>query len=274
MASRKVQRLGLEPTVVERLKKHNVFTCQDLLSKTRLELLKITGMTEPRVINILQVSSEACLPRRTTALSMLTRTNEDECPAFFQTSLRQLDDVLHGGLPAGTITEIAGPPGCGKTQFCIMLALLATLPRAMGGLDGAVAYIDTESAFTAERLVEVARCRFPNHFNQDASFVSLTSRVHIYLESTCSSLLSRLQHLEEELITKGIRLIILDSVASLVRKEFDSSHLSNLAARTNLLSKQAAILKYLAESFSIPIKINPALEPTYLVRRTLFPEVA
>ena len=38
---------------------------------------------------------------------MLTRTNEDECPAFFQTSLRQLDDVLHGGLPAGTITEVS-----------------------------------------------------------------------------------------------------------------------------------------------------------------------
>lgn len=47
--------------------------------------------------------------------------------------------------------QITGPSGCGKTQLCIMMSLLATLPTNMGGLDGAVIYIDTESAFTAER---------------------------------------------------------------------------------------------------------------------------
>lgn len=49
------------------------------------------------------------------------------------------------------VLQIAGPPGCGKTQFCIMLSVLATLPRSLGGLDGGVVYIDTESAFSAER---------------------------------------------------------------------------------------------------------------------------
>lgn len=47
--------------------------------------------------------------------------------------------------------QITSPPGCGKTQFCIMLSVLATLPVSMGGLDGTVIYIDTESAFSAER---------------------------------------------------------------------------------------------------------------------------
>lgn len=47
--------------------------------------------------------------------------------------------------------QITSPPGCGKTQFCIMVSVLATLPVSMGGLDGAVIYIDTESAFSAER---------------------------------------------------------------------------------------------------------------------------
>ncbi|XP_038074847.1 DNA repair protein RAD51 homolog 2-like [Patiria miniata] len=259
MALRKIQRLGIEPPIVERLNKHGIFTCQDLLSKTKLELLRMTGMTDSRLTAILLVASRACVPRQTTALCMYDRAGSEELPAFFRTSLTQLDHVLHGGLPVGTISEIAGPPGCGKTQFCIMLSVLATLPVAMGGLDGAVAYIDTESAFSAERLVEVARCRFPNHFSQDEAFVALTSRVHVYLESTCRSLLARLQNFEEDLITKGIRLVILDSVASLVRKEFDSSLQGNMVERTNLLSKQAAILKYLAESFSIPTFQNSKL---------------
>lgn len=49
------------------------------------------------------------------------------------------------------LLQITSPPGCGKTQFCIMMSVLATLPVSMGGLDGAVVYIDTESAFSAER---------------------------------------------------------------------------------------------------------------------------
>ena len=36
-----------------------------------------------------------------------------------------------------------------------MMSLLSTLPNEMGGLDGGVIYIDTESAFSAERLVIV-----------------------------------------------------------------------------------------------------------------------
>ena len=47
--------------------------------------------------------------------------------------------------------KIAGPPGCGKTQFCLMLSVVATLPSSLGGLGRQVAYIDTEVAFTAER---------------------------------------------------------------------------------------------------------------------------
>ena len=47
--------------------------------------------------------------------------------------------------------QVAGPSGCGKTQFCIMLSTLASLPPELGGLGGSVLYIDTESAFSAER---------------------------------------------------------------------------------------------------------------------------
>ena len=47
--------------------------------------------------------------------------------------------------------QIAGPSGCGKTQFCIMMSVLATQSHSEGGLNGQVVYIDTESAFSAQR---------------------------------------------------------------------------------------------------------------------------
>ena len=63
----------------------------------------------------------------------------------------------------------------------------------------------------------------------------------------------RLENLEEELIMKKVKLVILDSVASLVRKEFDSRGTRNIVDRTNLLAKEASILKYIAEEFQIPV---------------------
>ena len=66
----------------------------------------------------------------------------------------------------------------------------------------------------------------------------------------------RLQNLEEDLITKNIKLVIVDSIASLVRKEFDSRGSKNMIERTNLLAKEAAILKYVAEEFKIPVSMT------------------
>jgi RAD51-like protein 1 len=59
--------------------------------------------------------------------------------------------------------------------------------------------------------------------------------------------------LEEEIISKGVKLVIIDSVASVVRKEFDTQLQGNIKERNKFLAKEASLLKYLAEEFSIPV---------------------
>lgn len=213
----------------------------------------MTGLTRTKLQKLIEDVSKAAQPEHTTVLDLYQRRSG---PAFFPTSLPSLDRLLHGGLPCGTVTEIAGPPGCGKTQFCIMFSVLSTLPPTMGGINGGVAYIDTESAFSAERLVEIARCRFPDYFGTNENLKNLCSRVHIYQESTCRQLQEKLDMIEEDIIKYGIKLIIVDSIASLVRKEFDSRLQGNMIERTSLLAKQAATLKYLAEAFFIPVVVT------------------
>lgn len=54
-------------------------------------------------------------------------------------------------LPTLLFFQLAGPPGCGKTQLCVTLSVMTALPAAQGGCGLGVVYIDTEATFSAER---------------------------------------------------------------------------------------------------------------------------
>ncbi|CAN0167514.1 unnamed protein product [Bubo scandiacus] len=253
MAAKKLRRARLSEELCERLSRYQITTCQDFLGLSLLELMKVTGQSYYDVQKLLCKVSRACAPKMQTAYEMKLRKSVNPSSAFLSTTLHSLDKVLRGGVPCGSLTEITSPPGCGKTQFCIMVSVLATLPVSMGGLDGAVIYIDTESAFSAERLVEVAESRFPTYFDSDEKLFCMTRSIHLYRELTCGTVLKRIMSLEEEIISKKVKLIIIDSVASVVRKEFDTKLQGNLAERSNFLARGASVLKYLAEEFSIPV---------------------
>uniref|UniRef100_A0A7M4FKJ7 DNA repair protein RAD51 homolog 2 n=1 Tax=Crocodylus porosus TaxID=8502 RepID=A0A7M4FKJ7_CROPO len=253
MASKKLRRAGLAQELCERLSRHQINTCHDFLCVSFLELMKVTGQSYQNVQKLLCKVSRACAPKMQTAYDLKMKRAVNPFSAFLSTTLDSLDKALHGGVACGSLTEVTGPPGCGKTQFCIMMCVLATLPTSLGGLDGAVIYIDTESAFSAERLVQIAEHRLPNYFVTEEKLVSMTRSIHLYRELTCESVLKRIESLEEEIISKRVKLVIIDSVASVVRKEFDTKLQGNLTERSNFLAREASLLKYLAEEFSIPV---------------------
>uniref|UniRef100_F7ATV5 RAD51 paralog B n=1 Tax=Equus caballus TaxID=9796 RepID=F7ATV5_HORSE len=252
MGSKKLRRVGLSQELCDRLSRHQIVTCRDFLCLSPLELMKMTGLSYRGVHELLCMVSRACAPQMQTAYGIKTQRSAALSPAFLPTTLSALDEALHGGVACGSLTEITGPPGCGKTQFCIMMSILATLPIDMGGLEGAVVYIDTEAAFSAERLVEIAESRFPSYFNNEDKLLLTSSNVHLYRELSCDEVLQRVESLEEEIISKGVKLVIIDSVASVVRKEFDTQLQGNMRERNKFLAREAASLKYLAEEFSIP----------------------
>lgn len=69
--------------------------------------------------------------------------------------------------------------------------------------------------------------------------------------------LRRLEHLDEEVISTGAGLIVLDSAASLIRKEWASR---SSTRRTEILNRQAAILKFVVA----PAPISSAPTPQSL----------
>ena len=81
----------------------------------------------------------------------------------------------------GSISEICGAPGAGKTQFCLSCALQAVSSSTSAG----VIYIDTELKFDPNRLIQMAIECYPelysSEFRTDAphQIDSLLSRVKV-----------------------------------------------------------------------------------------------
>lgn len=64
-----------------------------------------------------------------------------QAPDLVSTGIAEVDALLHGGLPLGGLTEIAGPACSGKTT--LVSSLLAQVTRQ----EGACAYVDVSDAF-------------------------------------------------------------------------------------------------------------------------------
>ncbi|XP_012859116.2 DNA repair protein RAD51 homolog 2 [Echinops telfairi] len=251
MASKKLRRVGLSQDLCDRLSRQQIVTCQDFLCLSPLELMKMTGLSEPRVHELLCLVSRACAPQMQTAHGMKTQRSADVSTAFLATTLSALDEALHGGVACGSLTECAinltsvrglrlSPDRRGKYYF-----------KLRSGETEIRNHVNCPSSHG--QLVEIAESRFPSYFNSEEKLLLTSSKVHLYRELTCEEVLQRLESLEEEIIAKGVKLVIIDSVASVVRKEFDTQLQGNLQERNKFLAREAALLKYLAEEFSIPV---------------------
>ena len=75
------------------------------------------------------------------------------------TGLKNLDELLGGGIETGAITEIYGEFGSGKTQICHTTAVLVQQKKENGGLEGGIIYVDTENTFRPERIVSISKSR-------------------------------------------------------------------------------------------------------------------
>ncbi|KNC71816.1 hypothetical protein SARC_15642 [Sphaeroforma arctica JP610] len=122
------------------------------------------------------------------------------------------------------------------------------------------------------------------------------SSVHVFRETTCAGLLTRLKSLEEVLIEADVRLLVIDSVASLVKAEFSGaksgtqSGTAELSAwsdraraggrgragpggkqykesgvdKNGFLADVVSALKYIAETFRIPVLVSNHIETRFV----------
>eukprot|EP00501_MAST-03F_sp_TOSAG23-6_P000193 GSMAST32.ASY1.ANO1.196.1 assembled CDS len=262
MSSKSLSRCKLAPKLLAKLNAAGLSLCVDVLCKNEFELLDLLDIPLSVVREVKVKVARALAPKPNTALKLWIQA--EKSISNLETGLVYLDSALCGGIPVNGITELAGPSGVGKTQFCLTAAVLATLhieKRPSSFTDEVILYLDSEQKFSAKRLVEIAKNRLPHIFNTTITNNSNTDNLRLLAGSvvvtspaTTTDLMTNLgKEVESLIIEKSIKLIILDSVAFLARKDFLHGQ---LVKRQLMLGALASRLKYLAEMFHIPVIVT------------------
>ncbi|KAL6865386.1 hypothetical protein ACP4OV_016537 [Aristida adscensionis] len=226
---------------------------QDVLSLPEVELMAVldAGLPTARAA-IAHVSEDACPPCQT-ALALLEGRVRLGGGGLLATTLCGLDDALGGGIPVGKLTEVVGPSGIGKTQFCLKLALLAVLPECYGGFNGRVVYIDTESKFSSRRMIEIGKTSFPQIFRQESLAQKMAGRILVIRPTSLADFTKSLEQMKVTLLQHDVKLLIVDSMAALMLLENENA---TTGFRQHPLRWALSFLKSIAEFSRIPVIVT------------------
>jgi len=176
-----------------------------------------------------------------------------------------LSVVLGNALrPGGTILEVCGLPGTGKTQFCMQMCAAAQIPLCPGS-SGASAvienlheavYIDAEGSFTAERYAQICRALLRQDVSNDVDAGCLEmvlQKMHICRTYDAAEMYATIKQLDKFLRThRRVRAIVVDSIAFFFRHEFAD----NSAQRARVLTDIAATLRRYGTEHNLVIVVT------------------
>lgn len=155
------------------------------------------------------------------------------------TGIYEFDKVIKG-IECSTVTQIFGEFGTGKSILAQQLCVTVQLPTEKGGLESKALYISSEKSFYPPRLEKIAT-RFG---------LSPHTTLRNILIKEVSSLEQQFDALKvaEKFINKlGVKLIVIDSIATYFRSEFAEQNL--LALRQHKIKEFMENLINVAEKF-------------------------
>lgn len=230
---------GIGPIILKKLINAGIKSIKELIMIPPKELAELTGLSETVAYRI---SANA---RLLWDRSFITakRIKEFEMKRNkITTGIRALDSILNGGFELGSIVELAGEYGSGKTQLCHQLSVTVQLPVDKGGLMGGALYIDTEGTFSAYRIENISE-RF--RLNPDDVLERIIVARAFNTEHQIQIVRSSVNKIEEA----NIKLIIIDSIINHFRTEYPGRE--SLASRQQKLYRHISDLHRIAETYDI-----------------------
>jgi DNA repair protein RadA len=241
---------GVGPATKAKLENGGITTILDLAASTSGELVENLNLTDETAHNLIFEAQKLLREKGILEKDLISaqelyvrRSKMVRCTTFS----KNLDGLLGGGIETQAMTEFYGEFGSGKTQICHAVCVSAQLPHEQGGLDGQILYIDTESTFRPERVVQIAKARGldPEEVLQKIHVAKIYNSSH--LELIVKAMGSLIQE-------HGIKLVIVDSIISLHRAEFLGR--GTLSERQQKLNSIVHRLRRIAEVYNVAIIIT------------------
>lgn len=180
-----------------------------------------------------------------------------------------LDKCLRGGFRIGSVTEIVGRSGVGKTQLAMQLCVVAAR------LNFGSIFVDTEKKLSTKRLNEIANERDRMNMSYKSAN-NVLNNVTIHRISSTSELLIAISKLDEEIILQNeqseeevsvashgeldkypVKLIIVDSIAAPTRRDFGGG---DAPKRVAAIFQIAQRLKYIADQMQVAVVVINQIE--------------
>jgi len=155
-----------------------------------------------------------------------------------------LNKWLYGGYEKDVISMVAGPPGCGKTNFSILVAC----SQAKKG--NKVIFIDTEGGFSVERVKQIV----------GENYEKILENILLLEPANFEEQKKAFEKLLEQVKSGHISLIVIDGMAMLYRLELGDAVESKDDGKIQLINrnvaKQMRILAEISRKQKIPIFIT------------------
>ncbi|MDR4510862.1 MAG: DNA repair and recombination protein RadA [Nitrososphaeraceae archaeon] len=244
------------PATKVNLTNAGVGSVKDLVVRGPYNISEITGLSIEKAVELCNKARIKLEELGALEKSFITATelyNKRQSIARISTGSRCLDELLGGGIETGSITEIYGEFGSGKTQICHTTAILVQQSKKDGGLEGKAIYVDTENTFRPERIVSISKARNIEYINSLENII-----VAKVFNSSHQELV--IQELGKIIENNNIKLVLLDSAISHFRAEFLGR--GTLSERQQRLNKLMHMLIRIAEIYNIAIIITNQIQST------------
>jgi DNA repair protein RadA len=244
------------PATKSRLEESGFKSIKDLIVRGPADVAEATGME-------IEKSNYLCNKARirleelgiidksfVTATKLYEKRKQEE---RISTGSKNLDDLFVGGIETGSVTEIYGEYGTGKTQLCHTLSVLVQQSRSQGGLNGKAIYVDSENTFRPERIVSISNARNLNPYKSLENIIVAKAYNSAHQELI-------LEETGPVIDSNNVKLLIVDSAVAHYRAEFLGR--ASLSERQQKLNKFMHVLVRIAETYGVAVLATNQIQST------------
>lgn len=160
------------------------------------------------------------------------------------TGSNSLNALLGGGVETQAITEGFGAFGSGKSQLGFQLSVNVQMPVEKGGLGGNCIFIDTESTFRPERIVQLAKA-------QGLEPEEVLKNIFVAKAYNSDHQVVLVEKARDIIKERNVKLIVIDSMMSHFRSDYTGR--GELAPRQQKLNRHLHSLQKIADSFNVAV---------------------